>query len=95
MIAIKVLGGSAKAKPEDGLTRAFVHAAHGQFDLAWHYHPFWYVAAAIVLVLGVLLAVDAIAGTDAWRRLLRAIGPWWLVIILIVAVYGVVRLFTA
>jgi len=81
-----------KPCPLCGLTRAFVHAAHGQFDLACNYHPFWYVIATIMLVLGVVLAVDAIAGTDAWGRLASAVRPWWPAIILVIVIYGVVRL---
>ena len=83
-----------KPCPLCGLTRAFVHAAHGQFDPACQDHPFWYVVATIILVLGVMLAVDAVAGTDSWGRLARAVRPWWPAIILIVAVFGVVRLLT-
>ncbi len=81
-----------KPCPLCGLTRSFVHAAHGQFEQAWYDHPFWYLAATIVLIMGVLLAIDAAAGTDLWGRLKRVIRPWWPVIILILAVYGVVRL---
>ena len=83
-----------KPCPLCGLTRAFVYAAHGRFDLACHYHPFWCVVAIAMLVPGVLLAIDAIAGTDASGRLARAVRPWWPAIIVIVAIYGVVRLFT-
>ena len=77
--------------PLCGLTRAFVHAAHGRFDLAVGYHPFWYVVAAIMLALGILLAVDAITGTDTWGRLKRTIRPFWPAIVAIVAIYGVIR----
>lgn len=57
--------------PFCGLSRAFAHAAHGQWGQAAACHPLWWLATALVAVAGLLALRDGVIGGDGLPRLLR------------------------
>jgi hypothetical protein len=47
-----------------GLTRAFAHATHCEFGMAFSCHPLWWLAALVIFALATISLVDSVAGTD-------------------------------
>ena len=81
--------------PLCGLTRAFAHVTHGQFDLAFQRNPAWPVAMAIILILGFSLLVDGIKGTDSFGKIGNILKPYWWHLIATVLAFGVLRVIFA
>ena len=77
--------------PLCGLTRAFACAARGRFHEAIEHHPFWYVVAIVVVVVDGLLIADAAIGTDTFGRVARTLKPYWPLLALVLAAFGVIR----
>ncbi len=60
--------------PGCGMTRSFISMAHGQWQRAWHYHPFGsilflYIAAQIPFHIWQILR-------QRWGRTLLRVEPW-------------------
>lgn len=75
-----------------GLTRAFAHATHGYFNLAFSFHSLWFLAAFLIISIASISLLDAVKGTDFLRlfaRLQRV--PIWLIVVMLV-VLTVLRL---
>lgn len=70
--------------PGCGLTRSFVHLAHGRWESAWSAHRLGFVLAAIV-ALQVPYRVALLAGCRPWFGA-RASG--WLILMLLIALGG-------
>lgn len=47
-----------------GLTHALASATHGEWQLASHYHPLWWVACAAIVTTSLLSLTDGLCGTD-------------------------------
>ncbi len=63
-----------------GLTRAFAHATHGDFNLAFSCHSLWFLAAFLIISFASISLLDAVKGTDFLSRLGRLWRtPIWLV----------------
>jgi fucose 4-O-acetylase-like acetyltransferase len=72
--------------PFCGLVRAFVCAMHGQWTMAFRYHPLWWLAALIILAAGLASLADAATGSKQLDLLSR---PWqasvWSMAVVLVA----------
>ena len=56
-----------------GLSRAFAHATHGDFNLAFSCHSLWFLGALLIISLASISLLDAIKGTDFLSHIGR---PW-------------------
>jgi hypothetical protein len=73
--------------PFCGLTHALVFAMHGQWTMAFRYHPLWWLAALMVLTAGLASLADAATGSqtlDRWSRPWQT-NVWSMAVILVVA----------
>ena len=78
---------TGKPCPFCGLTHAFVCAMHGQWAMAFRYHPLWWLAALIILAAGIASLADATTGSkklDRWSRLWQT-NVWSMAVVLVVA----------
>ncbi|OHB62512.1 MAG: hypothetical protein A2167_08565 [Planctomycetes bacterium RBG_13_46_10] len=64
---------TGKPCPFCGLTRALACAMCGDLDLAFTYHPLWWLAVFIIITIGSVLLLDAVKGTD----LVGFLGKFW------------------
>jgi hypothetical protein len=76
-----------------GLTRAFVHAAHGEWAKAHGLHPFWWVAALLVLAAGIISLSDALNNQDRLARLWHSKVVSWTTLVLLIVASAVRALF--
>ena len=65
-----------------GLTRAFAHAAHGEWQAAGNDHPLWWLAALTILVITFCAMFGALRGTERLMGLLSQYRYSWLFIAL-------------
>lgn len=64
-----------------GLTHALAFATHGDFKRAAAYHPYWWVAALILLGLAALCLWDGLRGTHYCGILVKRSGKlWWVAV---------------
>ena len=82
---------TTKPCPFCGLTRAFAHATHGEFGLAWESNPLWFLAVALIATLAVLMATDAAAGTDTFDRFMRRLDRWLVPVVVGLTIFGIWR----
>ena len=78
-----------KPCPLCGLTRAFAHATHGEFCLAWESNPLWVLAVALIATLATLMAIDALAGTDTSRRFMCRLDRLFIPVVVGSAIFGI------
>lgn len=64
---------TGKPCPFCGLTRAFTHAAHGEFRTAFAFNSLWWLFALIIAAIGITACLDAITG----KNQLRCLGRIW------------------
>lgn len=64
-----------------GLSRAFAHAIHGDFNLAFSCHPLWFLAVFLIIGFASISLLDAIKGTNVLSRF----GKLWRIPIWLVA----------
>ena len=81
-----------KPCPFCGLTRAYVHAAHGDFKSASLYHPFWWIAAMVMVVTAASALIDGLFGTRTLMLLKRLVLNYVWVVVAIIVAFGVYRL---
>jgi hypothetical protein len=55
--------------PFCGLTRALASAMHGNFQAAFAFHPFWWLAAMLIAGTGIVAMRDGLAGGNQLERL--------------------------
>jgi hypothetical protein len=80
--------------PLCGMTRAYAAASRGNWHLAWHYHPMWWLAPGAMLGIAGICLCDAARGTDwltiarrafearvRWPQVLSAIAVMWAAVI--------------
>ncbi len=60
---------TGKPCPFCGLTRAFSHAAHGDFSAAFGFNMFWWLAALLTAGVGIVALADGVSGNDRLKRL--------------------------
>ena len=84
---------TGKPCPFCGLTRALAGAAQGEFQAAFGYHPFWWLAAALIAGGGLLAMADGLTGADLSGRVrpMAAFGHRYLLILFVV--FGLYRIF--
>ncbi len=79
---------TGSACPLCGLTRAFAYATHGDFGLAWQSNPLWVPAAAILVALAAVLAIDGLAHTNVFGCIARLFNRYWLYLLIALLILG-------
>ena len=82
---------TGKQCPFCGLTRAFGQFLSGNLHEASLIHPLWWVAAALIVVIGIILLIDGITGKDHMRYISSCWRSYSWLIIAIIIVIAIIR----
>jgi hypothetical protein len=79
--------------PFCGLTRAFTHSIHGDFQKAFVFHPLWWLAALILLCFIIILFYEGFTGSDLLVARLRVGQNFFWVFIVFAVITVITRFF--